>query len=65
MYAEDSLVMKTVAEQFSKLAGEAMARGKEREEKARFELLMMEFKLLELELDLFLAGGPIPGENDE
>ena len=57
--------MKTVAEQMGKLMGDVLACREDRIQMDRFDLLMMEFELLGLELDLFLAGGPIPGENDE
>lgn len=56
--------MSNLTEQVGKQMGEALARGYTREHKRKMSLLMLEFQLLGLELNLFLAGGSIPGENE-
>ena len=53
-------VMESVQAQFSKIAGEALARGMDREVEERFRLLALRMQLIELELELFLATGRIP-----
>ena len=55
--------MNGLTEQMGKIMGESLARGYDRWLTKKTELLMLELQLLSLELDLFLAGGPIPGEN--
>ena len=56
--------MSALTEQVGKLMGDAMVRGYDCWHIRKIELLMLEFELLGLELDLFLAGGPIPGEDE-
>ena len=57
--------MNNIKEQVGKLMGESLARGKDRWLTREAELLVLQFQLLALELDLFLAGGPIPKENKQ
>ena len=47
--------MESVPTQFSKMAGEAMARGKDREVERRFQLLMLYAHYISLELKLRLS----------
>lgn len=56
--------MSNRTEQMGRLMGESLVRGFERDRKRKMDLLLLEFQLLDLELNLFLAGGPIPGENE-
>ncbi len=57
--------MVSIQEQMGKIMGDAIARGSDRWHIRKMELLMLEFQLLGLELDLFLAGGPIPSESEK
>ena len=55
--------MDGIKKQMGKLMGETLARGYDRWRMKEAELLVLKFQLLGLELELFLAGGPIPGED--
>ncbi len=57
--------MNGIKEQMEKLMGDAMVKEHDRWLTRKAELLVLEFQLLGLELDLCLAGGPIPGEKGE
>ena len=59
-----SLFNKNVVEAIGKIMGESCARGKERELHAKMNILMARLHLMNLELDLFLAGGPVPSEEE-
>ena len=55
--------MNSLTEQMGKIMGDSIARESDRWCIRKMELLILKFQLLGLELDLFLAGGPIPGED--
>ena len=57
--------MSTITEQVGKQMGEALARGKERWIADNMKLIFLRLELIRLELDLFLVGGPIPGEENK
>ncbi len=56
--------MNGLTEQVGKQIGEALVRGKERWIADNMKLIFLRLELIRLELDLFLAGGPIPGEKE-
>ena len=56
--------MSNLTEQVGKIMGYAMVRGKERWMAENMKLIFLKLELISLELDLFLAGGPIPGEDE-
>ena len=57
--------MISIQEQMGKIIGNSLAQGKDRWLIRKTELLLLQFQLLALELDLFLAGGPIPSESEK
>ncbi len=55
---------KNVVEAIGKNMGESCTRGKEREFRVKMNVLMARLHLMNLELDLFLAGGSVPREEE-